>query len=79
MNKPGTFLEANFQYYAAIMNNFGLDLWAKWSYLSVKGNGNEDSTMTYPFYSFEANNSASAQGALNTYSLSGGVAVNFEF
>jgi hypothetical protein len=76
MNKPGTFLEASFQYCAAIINNFGLDLWAKWSYLSVKGNGNEDSTMTFPFYSFEANNSASAQGALNTYSLSGGLGVS---
>jgi hypothetical protein len=72
MNKLGTFLEGSFQYCAAIINSFGFDLWTKGSYLSVKGDGNEDSTTSNPF----STNSANAQGSFNTYSLSGGIGVS---
>ncbi len=78
MNRLGAFLEGSFQYYSAITNNFGLDLWAKGSYLSVKGNGNEDSTRSDLYYDITSSgtSSASAQGSFNTYSLSGGIGVS---
>ncbi|MHB8204324.1 MAG: hypothetical protein ACYDHG_11565 [Desulfomonilaceae bacterium] len=82
MNKPGTFLEWTFLYNAAMANNLGLDLWAEARYLSARGTGAEDSTRTYGFqYSdtWAGTSSANAQGALTTYSLAGGVAVNLEF
>jgi hypothetical protein len=79
MDKLGAFLEGKFQYFAAIINNFGVDLWAKGSYLSVKGTGNEDSTRTYGFQfsdDWSGTSSANAPGSFNTYSLTVGVGVS---
>lgn len=80
MNNVGIFLEGRFQYYAAITNNFRLDLWAKGSYLSVRGGGNEDSTRSGFGYVFgelyDGTSSATTQGSLHTYSLSGGLGVS---
>jgi hypothetical protein len=80
MNNFGAFFEGSFEYRATVINNFGIDLWAKASYLSVRGSGNEDSTRSGFGYEFgelyDGTSSATAQGAFNTYSLSAGIGVS---
>jgi hypothetical protein len=77
MDKVGTFVEASLDYYLRSGANYTLSLWAKGTYMNIRGKGFEDSTRQSPppfFAGFSGSGSAHAQGSLNVSAISGGIA-----
>jgi hypothetical protein len=81
MKKSGNFFEASMDYEINPIGSIGLGLWAKGSYLCIKGKGFQDSARDaqIPLPGYTGTSSADASGSFTMYSASGGLAASLGF